>query len=145
MCSRPQLASWRRLTIPCRIATRANGMPLDPAIRVLSRSKKAAARCKPSSGLVLSRPTWSRTTSALPAPASLRPRQTLFSRVERSNFYDDRVALAAAAANRRDAEPAAATAQLMDEGADDPGAGGGCSCQIGEVVCDGPVGEYAFQ
>src|SRR5215216_5376857 len=113
MCSRPQLASWRRLTIPCRIATRANGMPLDPAIRVLSRSKKAAARCKPSSGLVLSRPAWSRTTSALPAPASLRPRQTLFSRVERSNFYDD-----------RDAEPAAATAQLMDEGADDPGAGG---------------------
>ena len=40
----PQLASSRLLTIPCRVATRANCIPLDPAIRVLSRSKKAAAR-----------------------------------------------------------------------------------------------------
>ena len=36
----------------------------------------------------------------------------------------DRIALAAARADRGDAEAAAAAAQLVDEGADDPGAGG---------------------
>src|SRR4051795_6337073 len=92
----PQRASWRRPTIPCRIATRAKGMPLDPAIRVLSRSKKAAARDIVSPG------------SALGA----------------GDLDHDRVALAAAAADRRDTEPAAPPAQLVEQRADDPRARG---------------------
>src|SRR4029077_8134426 len=104
---------------------RANCMPLDPAIRVLSRSKNAAARCKPSPGFVLGRSALSRTTSALPAPTSLRPRHARFSRAESSNFDHDRVALAPARADRGDAEATAATAQLVHERADDASAGGG--------------------
>src|SRR4051794_10814046 len=83
----PQLTSWRRPTIPWRTATRAKGMPDDPAIRVLSRSKKAAARLA-------------------------------------GNLDHDRVALAAAAADRGDAEAASPAAELVDERADDAGAGG---------------------
>src|SRR5690242_18298802 len=80
---------------------RANCIPLDPAIRVLSKSKKAAARGAVSlAGCSL---------KAGSAPVDLD---------------HDRVALTAAAADRGDAETAAAAAQLVDEGADDAGAGG---------------------
>src|SRR3954454_10782735 len=79
---------------------RANCIPLDPAIRVLSRSKKAAARGRPSlTGCSLK----------VLGPVDLD---------------HDRVALAAAGADRGDAEAAAAAAQLVDEGADDASAGG---------------------
>src|SRR4029450_8298469 len=67
-------------------------MPLDPAIRVLSRSKKAAA---------------------LPPPPSAS-----------IDLHDDRVALAAARADRGAAEPASAAAQLMHQRAATVGAGG---------------------
>jgi hypothetical protein len=40
------------------------------------------------------------------------------------DFQDDRVALPAAGANGRDAKAPATAAQLVDEGAGDPGAGG---------------------
>src|SRR6187402_2790441 len=99
MCSNPQLASWRLPTIPCLAAMRANCIPLDPAIRVLSRSKKAAARG---------------TTSL--AGCSLKGSAPV-------DLDHDRVALAAAGADRGDAEAAAAAAQLVHEGADDAGAG----------------------
>src|SRR5436853_7249526 len=77
---------------------RANCIPLDPAIRVLSRSKKAAAR----GALSL-------------AGCSLKSASV--------DLDDDRVALATARADRGDTESAAAAAQLVDEGADDAGAG----------------------
>src|SRR5262245_41966300 len=91
MCSNPQLASWRRRTSPCRAATRANCIPLDPAIRVWSKSKNAAARL-----------------TALGAV----------------DFDHNRVALTASAADRSDADAAAAPVQLVDERADDSGTGG---------------------
>src|SRR6478735_12632250 len=72
-------------------------MPEDPAIRVLSRSKKAAAR----------------DIGPFPAPG-----------LGAVDFDHDRVALAAAAADRGDAEAATAAAKLVDERADDAGAGG---------------------
>src|SRR4051794_30569814 len=81
--------------IPCRIATRANGIPEDPAIRVLSKSKNAAAR----GGIGL---------------PGLRAR----------DLDDDRVTLAAAAADRRDAESSAAASKLVNQRADDPRPGG---------------------
>src|SRR6476469_3891560 len=80
---------------------RANCIPLDPAIRVLSRSKKAAARGATSL-----------------AGCSLKGRSAPV------DLDDDRVALTAAGADRGDAETAAAATQLMDEGADQTGAGG---------------------
>ena len=42
--STPQRAICRRLTSPALVAARAQGSPDDPAIRVRSRSKKAAER-----------------------------------------------------------------------------------------------------
>src|SRR3954447_4853672 len=80
---------------------RANCIPLDPAIRVLSRSKNAAAR-----------------GAASLAGCSLTVRSAPV------DLDDDRVALTAAGADRGDAEAATAAAQLVDEGADDAGAGG---------------------
>src|SRR6476646_5025495 len=77
------------------MATRANGIPDDPAIRVLSRSKKAAAR-------------------AIPLQVALGA----------GDLEHDRVALAATRADRGDAEPAAAAAELMHQGADDSRPGG---------------------
>src|SRR5215203_6630384 len=98
MCSKPQLASCQRPTIPCLAAMRANCIPLDPAIRVLSRSKKAAAR----GGTSL-------------AGCSLKELGAV-------DFDHDRVTLTAAGADRGDAETATAAAQLVHEGADDAGA-----------------------
>src|SRR6185295_284502 len=81
------LASWRRDTIPARYAARPKCSALDPSIRVLSRSKKAA-------------PAMRRRLESLLAPVHLD---------------DHGVALAAARADRRHAEPAAAAAQLVHE------------------------------
>ena len=75
--------------MPCWLATRANCIPDDPAIRVLSRSKNAAPRLK------------------------LIPR----------DFDHARVALAAAGADRGDAEAAAGAAQLVHQRGDDPSPG----------------------
>src|SRR4051812_43231464 len=82
--------------MPARYAARANWKALEPSIRVLSRSKKAAPRRSPPS------------TAALGAV----------------DFEDHRVALAATRADGRHTEPAAAPAQLVDERADDARAAG---------------------
>src|SRR6186713_1871517 len=86
------LASWRRETMPALYAARPKWRALDPSMRVLSRSKKAAPA------------TWPRLAAV--------------------HFDDHRVALAAARADRRAAEPAAAAPQLVDERHQDAGAAG---------------------
>src|SRR4051794_39963415 len=94
-------ASWRRLIMPRRYAARPNWNALDPSISVLSRSKKAAGRAMPSA--------WT------------RPGRT---RLPAVDFDYDGVALTAAGADRRAAEPPAAAAQLVDERHQDAGAAG---------------------
>src|ERR671919_2103171 len=103
MWSAPQRASRRRLTIPVRYAARPKCMPLDPAIRVLSRSKNAAERRSAGGG-----------GKSVGGGASLGA----------VDLENNGVPLAAAAADRGAAEPAAAAAKLGDQGADDPRAGG---------------------
>src|SRR6185503_2259677 len=82
----------RRETMPALYAARPKWRALDPSMRVLSRSKKAAPA------------TWPRLAAV--------------------HFDDHRVALAAARADRRAAEPAAAAPQLVDERHQDAGAAG---------------------
>src|SRR5215210_15731 len=101
--SRPHLASWPRGTKPLRFATRAKTIPLDPAISVLSKSKKAAPWAPPSA-------------DGLPSTSG--------SRLGAVDLDDDGIALAAAAADRRAAEAAAPALELVDEGADDAGSRG---------------------
>src|ERR671919_375197 len=102
MWSAPQRASRRRLTMPVRYAARPKCMPLDPAIRVLSRSKNAAARSSDGAA----------GNSATPAT----PGSTLAS----VDFEDDGIALAAAGTDRGAADPAAPPAQFVDKGPDNP-------------------------
>src|SRR5919108_1888659 len=90
------LASWRRDTIPARYAARPKWNALEPSMRVLSRSKKAAPAMPPR--LV-----------RVSAPV---------------HFDDHGVALAAARADRRAAEPAAAAAELVHERHQDARAAG---------------------
>src|SRR5581483_11800736 len=85
----------RRRIHPAERAARAKSSALEPAISVLSRSKKAAA-------LAAEPP------SALPAV----------------NLEHDRVPLPAPGADRGAAEAAAPAAELVDQGADDARAGG---------------------
>src|SRR4051794_4099211 len=84
----------RRVSQPARCAARPKCRPDEPAISVLSRSKKAAAR-----------------------PISR-------SYLGAVHFDDDRVALPTAGADRGAAEPAAAATQLVDQRTDDPGTRG---------------------
>src|ERR1700728_2258051 len=81
--------------MPVSYAARAKNTPEDPAISVLSRSKNAAGR------------------SWVPFPAGVT-----------SDLENQRVALPAAGADRRAAVAAAAAAQLVDERAENPCAGG---------------------
>src|SRR6266540_2920326 len=108
MWSRPHRASWRRVTSPWLPATRAKTIPLDPAIRVLSRSKKAAPDPPPPS----------------PSPSPEMSAAAGGSALGAVDFEDDGIALAAATADRGAAQAASAALELTDQGADDPGAGG---------------------
>src|SRR3954451_21754332 len=94
--STPQRSIVLVLNQPARCAARAYGRPELPAMRVRSRSKNAAARAPP------------------PPPPELGA----------IHLEHDRVALATTRADRRAAEAAAAAAELVDEGAHDPPAGG---------------------
>src|SRR6185312_9492393 len=92
MFAQTSRASWRRLIIPRRYATRPNWNAPDPSISVLSRSKNAAG------------------------PGRMR--------LPAVDLDDHRVALAAAGADCRHAEPAAAAAQLVHERHQDARAAG---------------------
>src|SRR4051794_38526581 len=87
--------SWRLLIRPFLKAARANWNALDPSISVLSRSKKAAA---------------------LPPPSATAPT------LPPVDLEDHGISLAAARADRRDSETAAAAAQLVHERHEDAGA-----------------------
>src|SRR6476659_10252460 len=98
-CSSPQRASSALLTMPLRDATRAKCIPLEPAIRVRSRSKKAAA--------LLIGP------RAAPAGALLRA----------VDLKHDRVPLTAAGADRRASKATATATQLVHQRSNDPRTG----------------------
>src|SRR5436309_10739882 len=100
-------------------------MPDEPAISVLSRSKKAAARTRP---LRLGAPSesgaWPASFPSGARGATERGCESVISPALCPHPEDHRVALAAAGADRRAAQPAAAAAQLEHEAAEDARARG---------------------
>src|ERR1700712_5643545 len=91
-------ARRRREIMPARAAALAQKNPDDPDISVRSRSKKTAEEEGDGDAVI-----------------AIQPRSAV-------DAQDDRVALATAGADGRDAEPAATTAQLVDDRAEDAGA-----------------------
>src|SRR5207237_654864 len=112
-------------------AARAKKIPEDPAMRVLSRSKKAATRSPAGDALAPSRPPAPRGSRSCTTRPS-RGRSSGSGRAARSamrtgglgHLEDDGVALATARADRRTAQPAAAAPQLEHQAAENAGARG---------------------
>src|SRR5205807_2295654 len=114
-------ASCRRVVSPALYDARANSKAEEPAIRVRSRSKKAAPR-------TAAAPSEPETGPASPALPASQLRSSLLERPLRwsatSHVDHDGVPLPAAGADRRAALPAPAPAQLQHQAAEDARAGG---------------------